>query len=122
MVRPRPRIAARDRSAARIDSGLALYASLTTVTPDAVVRDLHPPAAARLRSAEQRGSTGQPVIPKCSATAAAAHALAAMCSPTMASCTSASPDGVCRVNPAPGGAVAGSARPRGRRRPGWPRT
>ena len=81
-------------SAARMDSGLALYESLTMVTPSGRGAHLHPARrhAARRRRAPAATSSG--VAPSSSATAAAASALPTWCAPCSASATSAAPAGV----------------------------
>ena len=107
---PLPAIATRAASAARIDSGLALYASLTTVTPSgrSVTSIRHRETGSAAPSA---AATPGGVPPSSSATAAAARALPTWCSPRRGSVTGARPAGLTRVKRArPPSSTTSSAR------------
>ena len=90
--RPRARVDTSAWSAARIDSGFALYASLTTVTPSgrSATSIRHRDTGA---AAESTPATCSGLAPSSSATAAAASALPTWCAPTSRSATSAVPPG-----------------------------
>ena len=128
----RPASAAR---AARIDSGLALYASLTTVTPSSR-RDTSMRQRLRGPAADSAAATSAGAMPAASAAPAADRALATWCSPTTCSATGCSSPAATSVKRAraessrrdPGGAHGGVVPRPGRQHCGagagrpWPRT